>query len=159
MSDDAKKPKAVRPIFLIAMGIALAGFGLISGMALDVATRPPERRPSFTPKPKPQQPQPQSLAPLIEEVTNIRPERPSGEPIRAWAPDAPAGDRPMVAFAARPQATAGQPVIAIVIDDMGVDRARSLRMVELQGPLTLSVMTMPRVLPISRAGRAARVMR
>ncbi len=141
MSDDAKKPKAVRPIFLIAMGIALAGFGLISGMALDVATRPPERRPSFTPKPKPQQPQPQSLAPLIEEVTNIRPERPSGEPIRAWAPDAPAGDRPMVAFAARPQATAGQPVIAIVIDDMGVDRARSLRMVELQGPLTLSVMT------------------
>jgi polysaccharide deacetylase 2 family uncharacterized protein YibQ len=144
MSEDAKKPKAVRPIFLIAMGIALAGFGLISGMALDVATRPPERRPSFAMKAEPQQlqqPQPQSLAPLIEQVTNIRPERPSGEPTRAWAPDAPAGDRPMVAFAVRSQAPAGQPVVAIVIDDMGVDRTRSLRMVDLPGPLTLSVMT------------------
>jgi polysaccharide deacetylase 2 family uncharacterized protein YibQ len=142
MSDSAKKPKAVRPIFLIAMGIALAGFGLISGMAIDVATRPPERRPSLLPKPKPQAPpQAQSLAPLIEDVTSIRPERPTGEPTRAWAPNAPLGDRPMVAFAVRSQAPAGQPVIAIVIDDMGVDRARSLRMVDLPGPLTLSVMT------------------
>jgi polysaccharide deacetylase 2 family uncharacterized protein YibQ len=37
--------------------------------------------------------------------------------------------------------SAGKPVIAIVIDDMGVDRRRSARMVGLQGPLTLSYLT------------------
>ena len=38
-------------------------------------------------------------------------------------------------------ATAIVPAIAVVIDDMGVDRARSLRIVDLPGPLTLSLMT------------------
>lgn len=35
----------------------------------------------------------------------------------------------------------GKPVIAIVIDDMGVDRRRSNRMIGFQGPLTLSFLT------------------
>jgi polysaccharide deacetylase 2 family uncharacterized protein YibQ len=37
--------------------------------------------------------------------------------------------------------TGGRPVIAIVIDDLGVDRRRSERMAQLKGPLTLSYMT------------------
>jgi polysaccharide deacetylase 2 family uncharacterized protein YibQ len=38
-------------------------------------------------------------------------------------------------------ATAGQPMIAIVIDDMGLDRKRSAEVMTLPGPLTLSFMT------------------
>ncbi|WP_231849033.1 divergent polysaccharide deacetylase family protein [Paramagnetospirillum magneticum] len=37
--------------------------------------------------------------------------------------------------------TGGKPVIAIIIDDLGVDRRRSERMAQLKGPLTLSYMT------------------
>jgi len=37
--------------------------------------------------------------------------------------------------------TGGRPVIAIIIDDLGVDRRRSERMSQLKGPLTLSYMT------------------
>jgi polysaccharide deacetylase 2 family uncharacterized protein YibQ len=39
---------------------------------------------------------------------------------------------------AAPKTAAGQPMIAIVIDDMGLDRPRSMRAVELPAPLTLS---------------------
>lgn len=37
--------------------------------------------------------------------------------------------------------TGGRPVIAIIIDDLGVDKRRSERMAQLKGPLTLSYMT------------------
>ncbi len=130
MSNGPRKPKAVRPIFLPALGFALAGFGLISGMALDVATRPPELQPFRSAKPKPV-PASQFSSSLAELPSNVRPERTVGESVRAWAPEMPARDIPMVAFAVRSPAPAGQPVIAIVIDDMGLDRPRSLRMVEL----------------------------
>jgi len=39
---------------------------------------------------------------------------------------------------AAPRLAGGQAMIAIVIDDMGIDRPRSMRAVELPGPLTLS---------------------
>lgn len=139
------KQKQVRPIFLIGLGLAFLFFGILSGVALDLATRPAERVQA-----KPRAPQAQSLAPLVNDVSNIRPERPTGAPVRAWAPE-----RPMVAFAVASPAPAGQPAIAIVIDDMGVDRTRSLRMIDLPGPLTLSLMTYADGLP-DLAARARR---
>lgn len=49
----------------------------------------------------------------------------------------------------------GRPIIAIVIDDMGLDRKRSARMVGLHGPLTLSWLPYARDLPAqSKAARA-----
>jgi polysaccharide deacetylase 2 family uncharacterized protein YibQ len=154
MSDNEKKRRAIRPGFLMAMGLALAVFGLISGMALDLAMRPSEPRASRADD-KPMAPGPRS--PAITEVPGeIRPEPAIGEPVRAWAPETPAENRPMVAFAVRSPAASRQPVIAIVIDDMGVDRARSLRMVEVPGPLTLSLMTYADGLPelVARARKA-----
>ncbi len=50
----------------------------------------------------------------------------------------------------------GRPMIAVVIDDMGVDRGRSTRMLRLPGPLTMAYMTYARDLP--RQARAARRM-
>jgi len=49
---------------------------------------------------------------------------------------------PVTAHYAVPSPDAGnQPVIAIVIDDMGLDRTRSGAILEIEGPLTVSVMT------------------
>ncbi len=130
------KPKPVRPIFLVAMGVALLGFGVISGVAVDLATRPIDRVAGV-----PRAPGAQPFSQSLTEIPELRAERPTGEPVRAWAPDTGVETRPMIAFAVAAPAPAGLPAIAIVIDDMGVDRTRSLRMIDLRGPLTLSLMT------------------
>ncbi len=44
-------------------------------------------------------------------------------------------------YAAATPAIDGRPMIAVVIDDMGVDRRRSSKIMELDGPLTLSFLT------------------
>jgi uncharacterized protein len=49
-------------------------------------------------------------------------------------------------FAAAAPASAGQPVIAIILDDMGLDRKRSERAVLLDAPLTLSYLPYARKL-------------
>jgi len=81
----------------------------------EVASLPPAEAP-----PEPVKPEQSAIAPLLPP--------PPGEP--AWRhnalPSAPAN---------------GQPMIAIVIDDMGLDRKRSAEVMTLPGPLTLSFMT------------------
>jgi polysaccharide deacetylase 2 family uncharacterized protein YibQ len=154
------KKKKVRPVFLLALGVALLGFGLVSGIAFDLATRPAERLPTRLRAAAPVSTSTPSNAASLEalaDVTNVRPERPTGQPTRAWAPDVPesAQDNPMVAFAVPATAPRDRPAIAVVIDDMGVDRARSLRMIELKGPMTLSLMTYADNLP-DLAARARR---
>lgn len=65
----------------------------------------------------------------------------------AMLPVAPPPSRPghdkaaWLRFAVPPPDNHGKPMIAIVIDDMGVDRKRADRTVALPGPLTLSFMT------------------
>jgi len=60
----------------------------------------------------------------------------------------PAGERPpWRRFAVAPGADTGGPMIAMVIDDMGVDRKRSERIVALGAPLTLSFLTYAEDLP------------
>ncbi len=56
----------------------------------------------------------------------------------------PTGDssRPAwVRYAVAPPAIQGRPMIAIVIDDMGVDRRRSAQVIDLPGPVTTSFLT------------------
>ncbi|MCB2108294.1 MAG: divergent polysaccharide deacetylase family protein [Rhodobacteraceae bacterium] len=68
----------------------------------------------------------------------------SGETLQSFDPPAPPAEvsrPPMVAYAVPTQADPALPAIAIVVDDMGLDRARSQRMVELPAPLTLSFLT------------------
>lgn len=81
--------------------------------------------------------------------------QPVGVPLPLVPPGAPAGsaaapapDRPAAAampawqrFALAAPDPDGRPMIAVVIDDMGLDRKRSARTVGLEGPLTLSFLT------------------
>ncbi|HLZ65145.1 MAG TPA: divergent polysaccharide deacetylase family protein [Aliidongia sp.] len=112
-----------------------------------------------------------ALAPLIEETTAAKPlaAKPVGNDPEAMAPSAETASPPPIERApepAKPEQTAmaplppaprgepawrrnappsapanGQPMIAIVIDDMGLDRKRSAEVMTLPGPLTLSFMT------------------
>ena len=142
-----KSPKkrsafSARPIFLVAGAVALIGFGLISGAALDLATRPPkqEARPVL-PAPKPSHNVP---PPHIEVQTDAGPQEASifDAPVKRE----PA--KPALAVNAVPApATDAKAVIAIVIDDMGLDRPRAQKMIGLAGPLTLSLMTYADNLP------------
>ena len=63
----------------------------------------------------------------------------------------PAGDPPWQRFARPAPPTNGRPVIAIVIDDMGIDRKRSSRTVQMPGPLTLSYLPDAQDLPAQTA--------
>lgn len=134
---------SVRPIFLVLGALALLGFGLISGAAIDLATRPPRQvaRPVVAP-PKPSRDVP---PPHIEVQTDPA-------PADASIFDTPAKKepaKPALALNAVPApATQAQAVVAIVIDDMGLDRMRAQRMIGLKGPLTLSLMTYADNLPV-----------
>ena len=77
---------------------------------------------------------------------------PVAEAGSAIAPGSLAWERHAVAMAALPD----RPMIAIVIDDMGLDRANSNRAAALPGPLTLAYMTYADDLAVQvDAGRAA----
>ncbi len=58
-------------------------------------------------------------------------------------------------YALAAPATEGRPMIALVIDDVGIDRGRSRQMVELPGPLTISFLSYANDLP--KQAEAARV--
>ncbi len=89
------------------------------------ATRPPLPSPQ-SPAPKQPAPQKPGLPPAVTHEPAVTP-TPPPLPKPAWEQNA-------VPVAVKP----GQPMIAIVIDDMGIDRSRSARAAALPGPLTLA---------------------
>lgn len=62
---------------------------------------------------------------------------------------------PWLRFAAAVPATGGRPMVAVVVDDLGVDRRRSERVLTLPGPLTTAFLPYARELgPQTQAARA-----
>ena len=62
-------------------------------------------------------------------------------PAAVLATPMPQPENPMQAYVLAFDAPRDKPLIAIVIDDMGLDRVRSQRALEMAGPLTLSFLT------------------
>ncbi len=84
-------------------------------------------------------PPPSPLAPEPEPEPSAEPQAESA-PVPPIVPDAtPAPVPAWQAYAVHAQP--GKAMIAVIIDDMGVDRRRSAKVVDLPGPLTLSYMT------------------
>lgn len=118
----------------VALGVLLTAAVIVA--ALVVFMPKPEKAPApvatvAVPKPAPPQNEPKPAPALT----------PPPMPRAAPAPQiaaAPAPPRPAWQRNAVPVAVTGQPMIAVVIDDMGLDRSRSQRTVELPGPLTLA---------------------
>lgn len=59
----------------------------------------------------------------------------------AQLPTPPKGSPPWKRFALPAPAIEGRPMIAVIIDDMGVDKKRSEKILQLPGPLTVSLMS------------------
>lgn len=92
-------------------------------------------------------PAPAPVPPPLPPVPLILPQ----PPVAPVQPGAPA----WVRYAVPAPKTAGRPMIAVVIDDLGVDRRRSEKVIPLRAPLTLAWMTYAEDLPrLTQAARA-----
>lgn len=80
-------------------------------------------------------------------------------PAAVLATTMPQPENPMQAYALAFDAPRDKPLIAIVIDDMGLDRVRSQRALEMAGPLTLSFLTYATNLSTGRCVRARQAMK
>ena len=151
---EKSKSKAVRLPFLIAMGVALVGFGVVSGIAFDMATRapaPPKAVPIPAAHASKVAPMPRVVAPPTAPDARAPGEGSilDANARRAWAPEekTAVAQPPLMAFAVPTAADPNRPALAIIIDDMGLDRPRAIQMIGLRGPLTLSLMTYADDLP------------
>ena len=140
----------VRPAFWIAGGIALLGFGIISGVAFDIATQPVPKPSEHVFRASPKEVSRPPLVTLPSDNSDSILQRPAPEehverpvtPTPELEPQPVAKpETPLVAYAVPTKVARERPVIAIVLDDMGLDRVRALKAVDLPGPLTVSFMT------------------
>jgi polysaccharide deacetylase 2 family uncharacterized protein YibQ len=117
---------------------------------------PPEiaapQPPSPAPKPSQEPAEPAKASKRVEPDPRRAVSTPAKKPVAAIeGKDAPAWQR----FAAIHGPILGRPMIAVIMDDMGLDRQRGARAVQLPGPLTMSFLTYARSLK-SQAADARR---
>jgi polysaccharide deacetylase 2 family uncharacterized protein YibQ len=115
-----------------------------SAISKAAKTRPAEKPPQKTPAGQEITPE-ERYQPLVEAATRV-PELP---PLKAAPPDAPEITRkpeppavpPWVANAVPFTPDGNKPLISIVIDDVGLSRARTEQLAKLQGPITIAFLT------------------
>ncbi len=170
---------AVAAVFAVAMGVAMLTGGRSVG---EKAPQAPVQQAAVPPAPSstlpatpPSPPAVKAEAPAhaAEGPEHAVPEKPAQDKAEARPPattvamlpppappaqppvQAPSGNAALWRKNALPaEVPSGKPIIAIVIDDMGLDRKRSARMVGLHGPLTLS--WLPYARDLSAQSKAAR---
>ncbi len=138
---------------LIAGCAVLVLLGIAGGIGIDLMMQPdppaPPRGPATVnraaPRPVIHLPAEEPSAPSLfyqapqPAPTAPRAAEPAVEPVtKETTPKTPAL---MLENAVPSDVPSARPALAIVIDDMGLDRAHSLQMIALQGPLTVSLMT------------------
>jgi polysaccharide deacetylase 2 family uncharacterized protein YibQ len=138
----------VRHRRLLASGLLalIAGLALSLSLSHTVKLALTPAPPTVLPPPKPEPvPEPPIMAQAEETPVPLPHEALAADPEEPAAPAAP-----QIALAPSPvpawqafavPAKPGRAMVAVIIDDMGLDRRRSDKVVELPGPLTLSYMT------------------
>lgn len=166
----------------IAIGALLAFAGLVVVLALfggeglgpETASTPASRVATAIPpqpvsRPGPAPSPPRAAAPAPEKHREAEPTRPADDAAGTQKPPPVSAAKPAQQVAAlrppaperqpeqvKPAPVEGRPRIVIVIDDMGLDRRRSSRIVELPGPLTLAWLPYAKQLPVqTEAARKA----
>lgn len=131
-----------RPAVLMVFAIVLLMLGVTVGVVVDVVSRPSpppvvvEPAPAATTaKPNPYAPPPRIEAPKVPSFFDEG----GGSSSSLSAPLT--GATPLALNALPSEAPEAWPVVAIVIDDMGLDRTRSKKVLRLTGPLTVSYLT------------------
>ncbi|ANC93073.1 divergent polysaccharide deacetylase family protein [Azospirillum humicireducens] len=171
---------AVAAVFAVAMGVATLTGGLSGGEAVKPApvqqaaqqtVQPPpvpmtKAEPPAAPPRSAAQPEAEAPGQTAAEKPAQADSRPAATTVAMLPPPAPPSQPPQVQAppgnaalwrknALPAEVPQGRPMIAIVIDDMGLDRKRSTRMAGLRGPLTLSWLPYARDLQVqARAARA-----
>jgi len=146
---------SARLLAIAALAVLLAAASVVVAMTSNgdrrIAERPASARLTLDAVPVPRPVPPRAAvpeAPVREDalpVTGQAGGKAAGVPIPAWQANA-------VAVSPRP----GSPLIAIVLDDMGLDLRRSARAMALPAPLTLSFLSYAENLPAQTgAARAA----
>jgi len=149
-----KRPAGIlglHPLLAAVAAIVLVCAGVVMGAWLNVTSRAPVQKVAAKPAAAPPA-KPRSFAPPVVAVIDQLPkvvEEEADEPlppsvVAAAPPPAtviPRPTNPIQAYAVAFDAPRDKPLVAIVIDDMGLDRTRSQRALEMQGPLTLSFLT------------------
>jgi hypothetical protein len=128
---DSRRPRTT------VLALALAQTGSVVIELAPVADGPP---PSLRPE-SVDQPSPIPALPPSSDPDLPMPPMPAEAPLIPPVPEPPAGPLRQAMVVPRPPAAA--PAIAVVIDDMGLDRARSRRAIALPGPLTMAVLPAP----------------
>jgi len=102
----------------------------------------------FDPKvPPPAQPKPDGerriTPPPVAQPAVKQPTKPvpPAAPTVARLPEIPDGAPPWLRYAVAAPEIGGRPMIAVVIDDMGIDRRRTKQIIDLPGPITASFLT------------------
>jgi polysaccharide deacetylase 2 family uncharacterized protein YibQ len=140
-AQQARKKKAVPPptggharLARVALGVLLTAAVIVAGLVVFTPKPDAPRSTAATVAvPKPAAPQPQAQPAPAQ----MPPVSPQAAPAPQVA-EVPPASKPAWQRNAVPVAVTGQPMIAVVIDDMGLDRKRSQRTVDLPGPLTLA---------------------
>ena len=136
--------------FLGLLIVVIVGF---DDQPISPPTAPPFSTPQLSspqtpsPKPSPKPSGPIKASKGIETGPRPAVAKPVPKPVptsgaRKRGKDAPAWQR----FAAIHGPVLGRPMVAVIIDDMGLDRKRSARAIQLPGPLTMSFLTYARSL-------------
>lgn len=132
-----------RAALLMVFAVVLLMLGVTVGVVIDVVSRPAPTKPNVstpasveTPaRPNPYAPPPRIEAPKPPSIFDEDGGQSSSlsEPLE--------GNSPLALNALPSEAPESWPVVAIVIDDMGLDRGRSENVLLLPGPLTVSYLT------------------
>tara|TARA_E500000318_G_scaffold66796_1_gene61538 strand:+ start:151 stop:1224 length:1074 start_codon:yes stop_codon:yes gene_type:complete len=174
MARKRKDKNRINRLVLVAGGgafvLAVFGVGLWAGMQFGAelpveapsGSVEPARQVATLPAPESAGPKPMDQAALDRLIAKVAEPVPEevAKPAPAIIPPvadlmpatAPSWIRNAVAY----KAEAGKPMIALVIDDVGIDRRRSDAVVELPGPLTLSFLTYAHDLDKQTAAARAR---
>ncbi len=123
-------------------------------LPVDVYEAPPAVAAALPASPAPTSPpSPAPAAPVQSPA--VAPQTSPAQPIPSVeVPSQPAQKPTWLQFALAVPETGGRPMVVIVIDDLGLDRKRSVRAAKLPGPLTLSFLTYAE--DLARQTKAAR---
>ncbi len=131
----------------IVAGAAMLGLGMVIGVTAGRVTAPklPAPAPIATSDPPATETSQHTVVedePVTLPAAPAEPQVASLPPLAPPSPPAlPQGQPAWERFAVASPDTGGRPEIALIIDDMGLDKRRSERVLQLPGPLTISFMT------------------
>jgi uncharacterized protein len=137
-----------RPALLLIFAIVLLMLGVTVGVVIDVVMSPDPAQRGVSPqnqapaRPSRDVPPPRIEVPKTPSFYDIPPKEAEPKALEAPVVVAPVPVLSPLALNALPiEAPPGWPVVAIVIDDMGLDAKRAEKVLALSGPLTVSYLT------------------